>query len=75
MELSIPAMMRNSVDLPAPLRPSTPTTDGAAIEAERRLRVAQDHFVAGRDETSHFVHGVDYKRFIYHSGVILPYVF
>ena len=46
---------------------------GAVIEPERDI--AQDHFVAGGDEPSHFVHGVDYKGFICHSGVILPYVF
>ena len=40
---------------------------GAVIEAERD--VAQDHFVAGWDETSHFVHGVDYEGFVCHSGV------
>ena len=32
---------------------------GAVIEAERDI--AQDHFVTGWDETSHFVHGVDYE--------------
>ena len=42
---------------------------GAVIEAERN--VAQDQFVTGRDETSHFVHGVDDEGFVCHSGVIL----
>ncbi len=36
---------------------------GAVVEAERRLRVAQDLLV-GRDDTSHFVHGVNYKGFV-----------
>ena len=43
---------------------------GAVIKPKRNI--AQDHFVAGWDQTSHFVHGVDYKGFICHSGVILP---
>jgi hypothetical protein len=42
---------------------------GAVVEAERD--VAQDHFVADGDETPHFVHGIDYKGFVGHSGVIL----
>jgi len=42
---------------------------GAVIEAERD--VAQDHFVADGDKTSHFVHGVDDEGFVCHSGVIL----
>ena len=45
---------------------------GAVVEAERNI--AQDHFVADGDESSHFVHGVDYKGFVGHSGVILLYV-
>ena len=40
----------------------------AVVEPKRRLRVAQDHFVAGGDETSHFVHGVDDEGFGGHSG-------
>ena len=35
---------------------------GAVVEAERD--VAQDHFVADGDETSHFVHGVDDEGFV-----------
>ena len=31
----------------------------AIIETKRNI--AQDHFVTGWDETSHFVHGVDYE--------------
>ncbi len=42
---------------------------GAVIKPKRNI--AQDHFVTGWDETSHFVHGVDYKGFICHNGVIL----
>ncbi len=38
---------------------------GAVIKPERNI--AQDHFVAGWDETSHFAHGVNYKRFVCHS--------
>ena len=56
--------------MPAPLRPSTPTAGFAVVETERRLRVAQDHFVADGDKTSHFVHGVDDEGFVCHSGVI-----